>query len=123
MKMPSASSPGSAQEAAMAAPPVSKWSPRPRKPSRRMPVSPLRWAVRGRWASAAAARERALAWNYADTHAPPRANALRTARLAAERAKNPPPQQPTEQGSGSSSGRIDWTKILTDIIIHSMDKG
>lgn len=70
-----------------------------------------------------AVRELEIAWNYSDKQDQALANDLRTARLAAERAKNPPPQQPAEQGSGSSSGRIDWTKILTDIIIHSMDKG
>ena len=70
-------------------------------------------------------RELEIAWNYSDKQDQALANDLRTARQAAERAKNPPPepQQPEEQRSGSAGGRVDWTKIITDIIIHSMDKG
>ena len=45
------------------------------------------------------------------------ADDLRTARMAAERAKNPPAEEP-HHGRG-----VDWTQVITDVIIHSMDKG
>ena len=73
-----------------------------------------------------AVRELEIAWNYSDKQDQALANDLRTARQAAERAKNPPPEptpQPDDRGSGNTGGRVDWTKIITDIIIHSMDKG
>ncbi|MDD6383285.1 MAG: tetratricopeptide repeat protein [Selenomonadaceae bacterium] len=69
-----------------------------------------------------AVRELEIAWNYSDKRDQALADDLRTARLAAERVKNPQPQQQEDPGSGDN-GRINWTKILTDIIIHSMDKG
>lgn len=69
-----------------------------------------------------AVRELEIAWNYSDKRDQALADDLRTARLAAERVKNPPPQQQENPGLGDN-GRINWTKILTDIIIHSMDKG
>ena len=63
VKMPSASSPGRAQESAMAATPVSKCSPRTRKPSRLMPVSTLMWTFSvPPKAMAAALYSSALAW-------------------------------------------------------------
>ena len=71
-------------------------------------------------------RELEIAWNCSDKQEQALANELRTARQAAERAKNPPPEptpQPDDRDSGSAGGRVDWTKIITDIIIHSMDKG
>ena len=73
-----------------------------------------------------AVRELEIAWNYSDKQDQALANDLRTARQAAERAKNPPPEptpQPDDRGSGNTGGRVDWSKIITDIIIHSMDKG
>ena len=73
-----------------------------------------------------AVRELEIAWNCSDKQDQALANELRTARQAAERAKNPPPEptpQPDDRDSGSAGGRVDWTKIITDIIIHSMDKG
>ena len=63
VKMPSASSPGRAQEAAMAATPVSKCSPRTRKPSRLMPVSTLMWTFSAApQRRASALYSSALAW-------------------------------------------------------------
>lgn len=56
---------------------------------------------------------------------------LLKARRAAEEAKKPKqpePQQPPQAdrgdgGNQGSSGGVNWTKVITDIIIHSIDKG
>lgn len=69
-----------------------------------------------------AVRELEIAWNYSDKRDRALADDLRTARMAAERAKNPPPEPQQESGS-EDNGRINWTKILTDVIIHSIGKG
>ena len=53
------------------------------------------------------------------------------ARQAAEREKRQqeqpqpqaPPQQPRGGRGGSNGGGVNWTKVITDIIIHSIDKG
>ena len=53
------------------------------------------------------------------------------ARQAAEREKRQqeqpqpqaPPQQPRGGQGGSNGGGVNWTKVITDIIIHSIDKG
>ena len=64
-----------------------------------------------------AVRELETAWNYSDKQDRALADDLRTARMAAERAKNPPAEEP-HHGRG-----VDWTQVITDVIIHSMDKG
>lgn len=48
------------------------------------------------------------------------ADDLAKARRAAERQRHP--EEPAEQPSGSQKG-VDWTKVITDILIHSIDKG
>lgn len=75
-----------------------------------------------------AVRELETAWNYSDKQDRALADDLRTARMAAERAKNPPAEEPhhgrDESDDDSHHGRgVDWTQVITDVIIHSMDKG
>lgn len=48
---------------------------------------------------------------------------LEKARRAAYEQNHPQQPPQPEQGGGHSSGGVDWTKVITDILIHSIDKG